>query len=455
MTVDDWQVSGERAYTRGERYAVLVSALGGYWLDFYNILVISFLMTPIQEDLHISLGQAGAITSVTLAASVVGGILFGYIADHYGRKNALMWSILLFSVGAILSGISWNYASLLAFRAIAGVGIGGEWGVGMTLYNEVWKPKRRGLGSALIQSMALLGIAASVVVAKWSLGAFAGSWGWRAALFLGATPLLFLVFVRRYMPESNLWHDYQGLRQRGELPAEKAKQKVSLIEIFRGTSLRFTIVGLLILCGYMFGFYGVATYMPTYMAKDLGGAQGVETATLISSLIAIPCFWIIGWLSDLYGRRRTLLALVVVTLGGYAGIYYASPLGLYHGSAWSWPITWWYLLWTIGVGSACVFGPWLAELFPVETRSTATSTIYMCGRTMSAAAPPAVAAIAAATGSLVTGMTVVGIAMIVMGVAALALPETAGRAFKVIESKRAALSEGKPDDPRMPSTSTM
>src|ERR1700733_2331638 len=103
-------------YTRTEKTNVLISTMLGYALDFYNILIVAFLMGPIQKSLNISLTAAGVITSVTLIGSVVGGIVFGYVGDRYGRKNSLLWTLGLFSVGAILSAFAWNFTSLLSFR---------------------------------------------------------------------------------------------------------------------------------------------------------------------------------------------------------------------------------------------------------------------------------------------------------------------------------------------------
>src|ERR1700753_812652 len=110
-------------YSGKEKSSVLISTLFGYGLDFYNILIISFIMGAIQKSLNISLTQAGIITTVTLAGSVVGGVLFGWLGDRIGRKNSLLLTLGLFSVGAILSAFAWDFNSLLLTRAITGVGL--------------------------------------------------------------------------------------------------------------------------------------------------------------------------------------------------------------------------------------------------------------------------------------------------------------------------------------------
>ena len=208
-------MDSEMAYSGKERASVFISTLFGYGLDFYNILIISFLMSAIQKSLGITLTQAGVITSVTLAGSVFGGVLFGWIGDRVGRKTSLLLTLGLFSLGALLSAFSWNFESLLFFRIVTGIGLGGEWGAGVVLFNEVWDRNRRGFGSALIQAASSVGIGAASVVSVWALGSFSPDWGWRIALLTGASPIILMVYVRFWMPESRLWLEYEQLRKEG------------------------------------------------------------------------------------------------------------------------------------------------------------------------------------------------------------------------------------------------
>ena len=256
-------------YTRAEKTNVLASTMLGYALDFYNILILAFLMGPIQKSLGITLTEAGVITSVTLIGSVVGGILFGWLGDRIGRKSSLLWTLGLFSVGAILSAFAWNFPSMLTFRAITGIGLGGEWGAGIVLFNEVWNKKRRGLGSSVVQASAMVGLAAASAVAAWSIANFSADWSWRVALMTGGSPILLMIYARIWMPESKLWTEYQELKARGQLPPEKMNAGTPLVEILKGASLRYTILGCLVVSGYMFAFYSVSVFMPSYM-KSLG-----------------------------------------------------------------------------------------------------------------------------------------------------------------------------------------
>lgn len=422
-------------YTRLARWSVLVSTVLGFLLDFYNILLPSFLLASIQESLDISLAQAGLITSVTLFASLFGGIFFGWVGDRIGRKNSLLLTLGLFSVGAVLSAFSWNYASLLVFRAIAGIGLGGEWGAGMVLFNEVWTRNRRGLGSSIIQSASLAGLALASVVSVWALGSFSAEWGWRIALLTGGSPIILMIFVRFFMPESRLWSQYNALRRSGELPQEKKKETVSFLEIFRGAALRYTLTALLLTSGYMFAFYAMTTFFPTLMGRLGAPGDAVTAVNLLIPLVGIGFFILVGWYSDIRGRKWASIVPALVGVVGFVAIYFSGSVD-YPGHYLTWSLFWWYLIWWVGQASACMFGPWFSELYPVELRATAVSTIYMIGRGVGTLAPPVVAAVAGALGNnLFLGIMVglVGSAAVVL--CSVLLPETAGRRFSVLETK--------------------
>ncbi|MCA1452638.1 MFS transporter [Bradyrhizobium sp. BRP22] len=422
-------------YTTKERNSVLISTLFGYGLDFYNILIISFLMGAIQKSLNITLTEAGIITTVTLVGSVVGGVLFGWLGDRIGRKNSLLYTLGLFSVGAILSAFAWDFNSLLFFRAIAGIGLGGEWGAGIVLFNEVWDKNRRGFGSSVIQAASTAGIAAASVVAVWSLSTFSPEWGWRIALLTGGSPILLMVYVRFWMPESKLWAEYERMRKAGELPPEKSKAGNPLIEIFKGASLRYTILGFVIVSGYMFAFYSITVFMPGFM-RNLGAPpETIRAVTLLFALALAVAFLVFGWFTDSLGRKIGVVLPTIVSIVGFIGIYMSAD-STFNGSLLAWPLFAWYVFWGVGQTAAGMFGPWFSELYPVELRSSAVSTIYMIGRGVGSIAPFVVPFVAANTTSGIIGGMMAGLlAAVLCALAALLLPETAGRSFSVIESK--------------------
>jgi MFS family permease len=422
-------------YSSKEKSSVLVSTLLGYGLDFYNILIISFIMGAIQKSLNISLTQAGVITSVTLIGSVVGGVLFGWLGDRVGRKNSLLWTLGLFSAGAIVSAFAWDFNSLLVTRAITGVGLGGEWGAGIVLFNEVWNKDRRGFGSSVIQAASTGGITAASIVAVWSLSTFSPDWGWRVALLTGGAPILLMVYVRFWMPESKLWLEYERMRAAGELPPEKTTAASPLIEIFKGASLRYTLLGFLIVSGYMFAFYSVTVFMPSFMRSLGAQPEAIRTVAIAFSSGLAAAFLIFGWFTDSLGRKVGVVFPMVISVIGFVGIYFSAGTP-FPGSLIAWPLFAWYVLWGVGQTAAGMFGCWFSELYPVELRSSAVSTIYMVGRGIGSVAPFFVPVVAANFASGIAGGMMAGLAAaIVCALAALLLPETAGRSFAVIETK--------------------
>jgi SHS family lactate transporter-like MFS transporter len=221
-------------YTRRERSFVAWSAILGYAFDFYNLIIMAFLLTQIQQSLGMTLAQTGLIVSMTLTGSVIGGIGIGWLGDKIGRKNALLVSLALLAAGSILSAFAWNFDSMLTFRFITGIGVGGEWGAGMVLLNEVWRAKGRGFGSCVIQAMSAAGTAIAVLVAAYCLTHFSQNQSWRVALLFGGLPIFLMIFIRSKMPESRLWTEFERLRAAGQLPPEKAAGRTAIVEILRG-----------------------------------------------------------------------------------------------------------------------------------------------------------------------------------------------------------------------------
>lgn len=430
--------SGVIGYSDREKRAVALSATLGFCLDFYDLVIIAFLIVPIQKSLGISLTQAGGITSLTLIGSVGGGIFFGWLGDKIGRKPTLLWTLALFATGSVLSAFAWNYESLLSFRFIAGLGIGGEWAAGIVLFNEVWNPKRRGFGSGVVQAMAAVGAAAASTVAIWALSTFSAEWGWRVALLTGGAPIFLMIYVRLWMPESKLWTQYDRLRRSGELPPEKMSEKASVLEVFRGASCKYTILGAIAVGAAFFGYQSGTVFTPTLMIKELGATPAtVRNVTLMFAAFMASGMLLAGWFSDRYGRKPAAIIPNLVTIVGFIGMYTAGRMGfVFPGSIWVWPFFWAYMIWAVGQSAQAMFGPWFSELFPVELRSAGTAIAYNIGRGIGAIAPFAVPMVASATGgSLLNGMMIGIVGSVTFFVVAMFLPETAGRVFAVVERK--------------------
>ena len=433
-------------YTPGERRLVAVSAVLGYGLDFYNLIVLAFLMPVIQKTIDISLPQVGLVVGMTLAGSVIGGILFGWLGDRWGRKNALMFTLVLLSGGAILSACAWDFMSLLIFRFIAGIGVGGEWGAGMVLFNEVWDRNRRGFGSAIVQAASSIGLILAALVVTWALKTFPPDMAWRVSLLVGALPIILMFAVRRGMPESRLWTEFQAMDAAGQLPEEKKQERSPLIEIMTGPSLKYFICGTIVAGGYIINYQSISVFMPGLMIRNLGATQNdLLGVTLFTAVIAACGMLVTGYLSDAWGRRK---AIIVSTLVGVVGVLaiYATGGTKFSGDIFAWSTMWAFALWSLGQGSIGQFGPWFAELYPVELRSTAASTIFTMGRLVGAIAPYLVPVLAQTMG-LLNGMMLALAGSAISLLFTLTLPETAGRRFEVIESKNIAAEAAGATDP--------
>jgi MFS family permease len=425
----------EETYSPRERRFVIWSALLGYAFDFYDLIIMAFLLTQIQHSLNMTLPQTGLVVAMTLTASVVGGVAIGWLGDKIGRKKALLASLALLAAGSILSALAWDFISLLVFRIFTGIGVGGEWGAGMVLLNEVWRSRQRGLGSCVVQAMSAVGTAMAVIVATFALTNLSEDQAWRVALLFGGLPIILMVFIRAKMPESRLWSEYDELRKSGRLPEEKRTEKTAIIEIFRGASLRYFIFGALMCGAYIISYQSISIFMPTLMIRDLHGNPAVvRTATLLFCLFSAGGLLLAGYASDRIGRKLAVIGSTTVCVLAFIAFYLFGRVD-YPGSVLGWSLFWCYALWGLGQGSIGVFGPWYSELFPVELRATGASTTFTVGRLIGSAMPYLVPVLAAEFKDLFSAMMFGAIGAVLSLLFALFLPETAGRKFAVIESK--------------------
>jgi MFS family permease len=417
-----------RGYTRPQLTGIFTSALLGYGLDGYNLLIVSFVLPAIEVHLHISAAAAGFVVSMQLVGSIVGGLALGWYADRFGRRKGLAVSIVLYSLGALLSAFSWSYGSLLAFRLITAVGLGGEFGLGMSLFNEAWAGRKRGLGAGIIQSSFVAGIAVAGWVAPAVLSGF-GANGWRVALMTGFIPVILGVVVRLWMPESRAWKEHRAARAAG-LPAggERAASafRAPVPQMTRRTLASFFLVG-----GFLFSFYSLTTFMPSIIGKDFqAGTAVASNVNTVVTWTAVGTYILVGWLSDIFGRKRTFLVPAAMMVAGSVLIYVATgPGGHYPGSFWGWDLFWGYYIWYAGSAAGAYIGTWLSETFPVGIRATSVSGTYMFGRGASGLAPifgPGLISLGVFAGPLAIGhsigvLSVIGVAIMV--VAGIAMPK--------------------------------
>src|ERR1700682_2463041 len=193
--------------TPDQRRTLLAAALG-WMLDAFDAMLYALVLAHVMRDLGMTKGTAGLLNSLTLLASGIGGVAFGFIADRLGRKRALMLSILTYSVCSFASGLATSVLMLAVFRFILGLGMGGEWNTGGTLGRESWPTEFRAKAISIVQSAWALGFAVAALVA----GPVSRYFGWRAVFFVGILPALLKLWIQRSVPESDMWEEQERMR---------------------------------------------------------------------------------------------------------------------------------------------------------------------------------------------------------------------------------------------------
>jgi MFS family permease len=391
----------------------LISASLGWMLDAMDIMLYSMILAHLMTAFKMSTSTGGLLVSLTLLASAVGGILFGIIADRMGRVKALMGSILIYSVFTGACGFSSTIWQLALFRVLLGLGMGGEWASGAALVSETWPSEHRGKALGLMQSSWAVGYALAAGVTALVLPHF----GWRAVFFVGVLPALITLWIRRKVEEPDIWKAH---RQKREAAAERS----DLFEIFRPPYLRNTVITTLMNAGTMFAWWGLFTWIPSYLALPRAeggwGMSIVKSATWI--IIMQAGMWLgyvsFGFICDRLGRKPTyifyLFAAAAFVLA-YSRV--RSEIGLLLLGP---------FLAFFGTGYFSGFGTITAEIFPTRIRASAQGFTYNIGRGLSALAPFTIGALARSRG-LSMAFTLTAAFFLFSAAVAFALPETKGR----------------------------
>lgn len=365
-----------------EQRRTLLAAAMGWALDAFDAMLYSLVLALLMRDLGMSKTVAGSLGTITLLASGIGGMLFGFLADRVGRKHALMASILTYSLCSFASGLATSIATLAAARFVLGLGMGGEWNTGATLVAETWPAEFRAKAISIVQSSWALGFAAAALVA----GPVARYFGWRAVFFVGILPAVVTLWIQRRVPESEMWRDAGARRDAKHSAATHEPGSSSIRVIFRLPYLQFTFALLFFNFFSLFAWWGLFTWLPPYLSLPVaqGGrgfsVMGMTTLMVVLNLFGMfPGYISFGWVADHLGRRRAFLAYTVA----------ASVLIPFYAAARS-PATL-LLLGTVvaffGTGIFSGSGIMGSEIFPTAVRARALGFTYNGARALSALAP--------------------------------------------------------------------
>jgi MFS family permease len=395
-----------------EQKRALLAASSGWMLDSMDVQLYAFVLLDVMREFQMSPSTGGLLAGLTLLASAAGGLMFGVLADRIGRTRALMASILVYSVFSAACGLSQTVLQLAIFRMFLGFGFGGEWATGAALVAESWPPEHRGKALGVMQSSWAVGSALAAVVTALLLPLA----GWRGVFFAGILPALVALWIRRRVKEPEIW-----LRSRSE---PRATSGLGLSEIFSDRYRRNAVVATLMNAGTMFAWWGLFTWVPSFL--KLPPEQGGAGLTLVDSslwYIVITAGQFLGYVSfgfiaDILGRRKAYLVFLLVA-AAVVPVYGMTrqPLVLLLLG----PIVGFF-----GTGYFSGFGAITAELFPTRVRATAQGLTYNVGRIASAGAPFAVGALASKFG-LGMAFNVTAAAFLVSAVLSQLLPETKGK----------------------------
>jgi MFS family permease len=370
-----------RQATPGQRRTLLAAAMG-WALDAFDAMLYSLVLAMLMRDLGMSKTTAGSLGTLTLLASGIGGVFFGFLADRIGRKNALMASILTYSVCSFASGLATSIAMLAVARFVLGLGMGGEWNTGATLVAESWPTEFRAKAISIVQSSWALGFAAAALVA----GPVARCYGWRAVFFVGILPAVITLWIQRRVPESEMWQQRESKRGPAMPGDTEHISENSFSVIFRPPYVRHTIALLLFNFFGMFAWWGLFTWLPPYLSLPVEqggrgfGVMGMTTLMVVLNLCGMfPGYASFGWVADHLGRKRafliyTLIAAMLIPL--YAAARSLAVL-LVLGT----------LVAFFGTGIFSGSGIMGSEIFPTAVRARALGFTYNGARTMSSLAP--------------------------------------------------------------------
>lgn len=360
------------------RRALWGSALG-YAMDGFDLLILGFMLTAISKDLHLTQPQAASLVTGTLVGAVVGGFVFGMLSDRLGRVRVLTWSIVLFAVFTGLCALAQGYWDLLTYRAAAGIGLGGEFGIGMALVTEAWPASKRARATSYVGLGWQFGVLTAALVTPALLPVI----GWRGMFALGVCPAVIAYVIRRKLHEPDVFivHKAKAASTGSSLRALVADGETTRIGI-----------GMIILCSVQnFGYYGIMIWLPNYLSTRFG--YGLTQSALWTAVtIAGMAFgiFLFGHVADRFGRRPVFLAYMLgaaIMVVVYSQLTTAFAL-LIGGAVMGFFVN----------GMLGGYGTLMSELYPTAARATAQNVFFNIGRAVAGFGPLVVGIVSAAYG---------------------------------------------------------
>lgn len=391
----------ETGVTRKERWKIMWASIIGYAMDGLDVLILSFAMAAIVSEFGLTLGEGGLIATYTLIGTVLGGYLFGIFADYFGRVHTFSLTIIIFSIFTGACAFADNVTHLNILRFLAGLGLGGEYGIGMTLVSETWPAAKRARATAGVA----MGWQAGAVLAAILAAVVLPDYGWRGLFLVGVVPALLAAWARHGIKEPPMWvkrkemkKELAARKERGEtLTAEEEEQleeakKFPLAHLFASPSKTVTTLSLTVMTSVQnFGYYGIMVWLPMILLKEHGlttkSMSGWMIVTVIGMIVGIYVF---GYLCDRLGRKVPYLIFYICAAAMvYIYVNLGTPVALLFGGA---------FLGFFCNGMMAGYGTLLSENYTTDARSTAQNFIFNTGRAVGGFAPAIIGALAQSHG---------------------------------------------------------
>lgn len=391
----------ETGVTRKERWKIMWASIIGYAMDGLDVLILSFAMAAIVSEFGLTLGEGGMIATYTLIGTVLGGYIFGIFADWWGRVHTFSLTIIIFSIFTGACAFADNAVHLDILRFLAGLGFGGEYGIGMTLVSETWPGAKRARATAGVA----MGWQAGAVLAAILAAVVLPDYGWRGLFLVGVLPALLAAWARHGIKEPPMWvkrkemkKALQARKDAGEkLTAEEEEQlteakKFPLAHLFADKKTTITTIALTIMTSVQnFGYYGIMVWLPMILLKEHGLTTKSMSGWMIVTVIGmIAGIFVFGWLCDRLGRKKPyLLFYVCAAAMVYIYVNLGTPIALLFGGA---------FLGFFCNGMMAGYGTLLSENYTTDARSTAQNFIFNTGRAVGGFAPVIIGTIAQTNG---------------------------------------------------------
>ena len=392
-----------------DSWKALAGSAVGYAMDGFDLLILGFMLSAISADLHLTPGQAGSLVTWTLIGAVFGGLFFGMLSDRYGRIRVLTWTIVLFAVFTGLCAFAQGYWDLLVYRTIAGIGLGGEFGIGMALAAEAWPARHRARVSSYVALGWQMGVLGAALLTPLLLPVI----GWRGMFLVGVIPAVVAWVIR------NRLHEPEVFVQRQKTQRPPVMQSLKLLVKDRATTR--VSLGVIVLTSVQnFGYYGIMIWMPSFLSKQLGFSltkSSMWTAMTVVGMMA--GIWVFGQLADRIGRKPSFL---IFQLGSVIMVLLYSQLSDPTAMLWAGA-----LMGLFVNGMMGGYGAVMSEAYPTEARATAQNVLFNIGRAVGGLGPVVIGALAMGYSFQVAIALLAAIYVLDMLATAFLIPELKGR----------------------------